>query len=47
MTIIVELELDSPYDLTQEEIEKDLRLGEIQMLLGWNYDYKIKSVEVT
>lgn len=45
MTIIVELELDSPYDLTQEEIEKDLRLGEIQ--IGWNYDYKIKSVEVT
>lgn len=45
MTIIVELELDSPYDLTQEEIEKDLRLGESEV--GWNYDYKIKSVEVT
>lgn len=45
MTIIVELELDSPYDLTQEEIEKDLMFGESQ--IGWNYDYKIKSVEVT
>ena len=45
MTIIVELELDSPCDLTQEEIEEDLRLCESQ--IGWNYDYKIKSVEVT
>ena len=45
MTIIVELELDSPCDLTPEEIEKDLRLGEDQ--IGWNYDYKIKTVEVT
>ena len=45
MTIIVELELDSSYDLTQEEIEEDLRFGEFQ--IGWNYDYKIKSIEVT
>ena len=45
MTIIVNLELSSPYDLTSEEIEKDLRLAEDQ--IGWNYDYVIKSVEVT
>lgn len=45
MTIIVELELDAPYDLTQEEIEKDIRLGESE--IGWNYYYKVKSVELT
>lgn len=45
MTIIVKLELSSPYDLTSEEIEKDLRMAEDQ--IGWNYDYVIKSVEVT
>lgn len=45
MTIIVKLELDSPYDLTQEEIEEDLEIGESQ--IGWYYDYKIKSIEVT
>jgi len=45
MTITVELELSGPYDLTVEEIEKDLRMGEDQ--IGWNYDYKIKSVDVT
>lgn len=45
MTITVELELSSPYDLTAEEIEKDLRTAEDQ--IGWNYDYKIKSVDVT
>ena len=44
MTIIVTLELSSPYDLTAEEIEKDLRMDEDQ--IGWNYDYVIKSVEV-
>lgn len=45
MTIIVELELSSPYNLTAEEIEKDLRMAEDQ--IGWNYDYDIKSVDVT
>ena len=45
MTIIVELELSSPYDLTAEEIEKDLRLAEDQ--IGWNYDYTITDVKVT
>ena len=44
MKIIVELQLDSPYKLTAEEIENDLRLGEGQ--IGWDYDYLIKSVEV-
>lgn len=45
MTVIVKFELSSPYDLTLEEIEKDLRMAEDQ--IGWNYDYVIKSVEVT
>lgn len=45
MKIIVELELSSPYELTAKEIEKDLRMSEDQ--IGWNYDYVIKSVEVT
>lgn len=45
MTIIVELELSSPYDLTAEEIEKDLRMAEDQ--IGWNYDYTITDVKVT
>lgn len=45
MTITVELELSSPYDLTLEEIEKDLKMAEDQ--IGWNYYYVIKSVEVT
>lgn len=45
MTIMVELELSSPYDLTAEEIEKDLRMAEDQ--IGWNYDYTIMDVKVT
>lgn len=45
MTITVELELSTPYDLTAEEIEKDLRMAEDQ--IGWNYDYTIKDVKVT
>lgn len=45
MTITVELELSSPYDLTAEEIEKDLRMAEDQ--IGWNYDYIITDVKVT
>ena len=45
MKIIVELQLSSPYKLTAEEIEKDLRLNEDQ--IGWDYDYLIKSVEVS
>ena len=45
MTIIVKLELSSPYDLTAEEIEKDLRMAEDQ--IGWNYDYTITDVKVT
>ena len=44
MIISVELELGSPYDLTAEEIEKDLRMAENQ--IGWNYDYTIKSVKL-
>lgn len=42
--ITVKLELSNPYDLTAEEIEKDLRMAEDQ--IGWNYNYAIKSVEV-
>lgn len=45
MKIIIELEPDNPYELTPEEIEKDIRMGEEQ--IGWNYDYKINNVEVT
>ena len=45
MKITVELELSSPYDLTAEEIEKDLRIAEEQ--IGWNYDYTITDVKVT
>ena len=45
MKITIELELSSPYDLTAEEVEKDLRKGEDQ--IGFVYDYIIKSVEVT
>jgi len=44
MKITVTLELDNPYDLTAEEIEKDIRMGEGQ--IGWNYDYKIVSIDV-
>ena len=44
MKIIVELISTNP-DLTAEEIEADLRVGESQ--IGWYYDYKIKSIEVT
>lgn len=44
MEIIVKLKLDSPYDLTAEEIEEDIRLSEIQ--IGWDYNYKIESVDV-
>ena len=44
MTITVELELSSPYDLTAEEVENDLRKGED--MIGFVYDYVIKSVEV-
>lgn len=44
MTITIELELSSPFNLTPEEIEQDLRWGEDQ--IGLNYDYVIKSIEV-
>lgn len=44
MKIIVELISTNP-DLTAEEIEADLRVGESQ--IEWYYDYKIKSIEVT
>ena len=44
MTIKVELELSTPYNLTAEEIEKDLRMAEDQ--IGWNYDYTITDVKV-
>ena len=45
MKITVELELSSPYDLTAEEIEKDLWIAEDQ--IGWNYNYIITDVIVT
>lgn len=45
MRIVVELDLDCPYDLSSSEIEEDLRRAEDQ--IGWNYDYKIKTVEVS
>lgn len=44
MKITVELELSSPYDLTAEEVEKDIRLSKEQ--IGWNYDYSILSMNV-
>lgn len=44
MKITVTLELDNPYDLDAEEIEKDIRMAEDQ--IGWNYDYKIVSIDV-
>lgn len=44
MKIVVELELDNPYELTPEEIEKDICMAEDK--IGWNYYYKIKNVEV-
>lgn len=45
MRITVTLELDNPYNLSAEEIEKDIRMSEDQ--IGWNYDYKIEAVDVT
>ena len=45
MEITVKLKLDYPHDLTAEEIEKDLRMGEDQ--IGWNYEYIITDVKVT
>lgn len=45
MIISVELELESTYDLTAEDIENDLRMAEDQ--IGWNYDYTVKSVKLT
>ena len=44
MRIIVELELSSPYHLTDKEIEKDIRKSEDE--IGYSYDYTIKSIEV-
>ena len=44
MKIMVALELDNPYNLNAEEIEKDIRMAEDQ--IGWNYDYKIVSIDV-
>lgn len=45
MTITIELELSSQYNLTSEEIERDIKKAEDQ--IGWNYNYIIKSVKVT
>ena len=45
MKITVALEPDVPYELDVEEIEKDLRMAEDQ--IGWNYCYKIISVDVS
>ena len=44
MKITITLELDNPCDLDAEEIEKDIRMGEDQ--IGWNYNYKIVSIDV-
>lgn len=44
MKVVVELEVDNPHDINKEEIEQDLRKAENN--IGWNYDYKIVSVEV-
>ena len=44
MKITVTLEPDNPYELTAEEIEKDIRKAEDQ--IGWDYDYKVVSVNV-
>lgn len=44
MKIIVELRLDSPYELSNEQIEDDLRKSEDQ--IGWDFDYSILSVKV-
>lgn len=43
MEIIVKLKLSSPYELSIEEIEKDIRNSED--LIGWCYDYEIESVQ--
>ena len=45
MRITVELELNEPYELSEEEIVNDLLAAEDQ--IGWDYDYTIKSIEVT
>lgn len=45
MEITVKLKLDSPDKLTAEEIEKDIRMTEHE--IGWSFDYKIESIEVT
>lgn len=45
MKIMVELELDDKYNLTAEQIERDLRMAEDQ--IGWYYDYLIRSVKVS
>lgn len=44
MKIIVELELDNPYELTPKEIKKDICMSKDQ--IEWNHDYKIKNVEM-
>lgn len=44
MKITVTLELDNPYNLDAEEIEKDIRMAEAY--IGWDYDYKVVSVDV-
>jgi hypothetical protein len=43
-TITIELELSSPYKLTEEQIEKDILKAEDE--IGFDYDYKVKSVKV-
>jgi len=42
MRIIVELELNEPYELSEDEIINDLLAGEDQ--IGWEHDYTIKSI---
>ena len=44
MKITVILEPDNPYGLDADEIEKDIRMAEDQ--IGWNYDFKIVSINV-
>lgn len=43
MEILVKLKTDCPY-LTAEDVKADLLTSEDQ--IGWNYDYKVVSIEV-
>lgn len=44
MEILVKLKTDRPY-LTAEDVKEDLLMSS-QNEIGWNYDYKVISIEV-